>query len=124
VNALRELLFFSTKKSYPASTNRRRLPVVASGMYARSPMLRNRPIWMPPKKEIGTTTKRCGSVAGRNPNPARTAAWLAIVHRSGCATTLSTRPDLICDDSTTPAMKANIGHNRDSESPHCLSDKL
>ena len=38
---------------------------------------------MLPTKEIGTTTKLCGSVAGRNPNPARMAAWLAIVHRSG-----------------------------------------
>jgi hypothetical protein len=29
----------------------------------------------------------------------------------------------ICDDNTTPTTKANIGHNRDSESPQCLSDR-
>src|ERR1700683_1685206 len=70
MNALREPMFLSAKKSYPASTSRIRLPVVASGIYARSPMLRNKPIWMPPKKEIGTTTKLWGSVAGRTPSPA------------------------------------------------------
>src|SRR5215208_3362332 len=77
-----------------------RLPVVATGRYARSPILRKRPIWTAARNEIGTVTKLWSTEAGTNPMAASTTDWMAMVQRSECGTTCSTRPDLMCDAST------------------------
>ena len=45
-------------------------------------------------------------------------AWIAIVQINGRGTTRSTRPDLMCDASATPAMNASSGHRWASANVH------
>jgi hypothetical protein len=49
-------------------------------------------------------------------------AWIAIVQRSGCGISRSMRPDLMCEASATPAMKARSGHRWASAAAHLRSD--
>src|SRR5271166_6126067 len=117
--ALREPAWPSTNPVYPASTKRIRLPVVAMGMYGGSPMLRNRPIWLAARYEIGIVTKLGGTEAGTNPTAASAAAWLAMIHRRGWRSSFGELTDLMCEDVSTPAKNANIGQRWPSASAQC-----
>src|SRR4051794_34726271 len=102
--------------------NRMRLPVVATGRYAKSPTLRNRPICTAARNEIGTVTKLWSTEAGTKPMIARTTDWTPMVQRNEWGSTCSMRPDLMWDASNMPAMNANRGHRCASAAENYLSD--
>ena len=49
-------------------------------------------------------------------------AWIAMVQTSGRGTARSTRPDLMCDASVTPATNASIGHRWANAATNSPSD--
>ena len=55
---------------------------------------------------------------------ASTVAWIAIVQRSGCFTSRSMRPDLMCEANATPAMNASSGHRWARAAVHLPADPL